>query len=324
MAKYKRGLVIGKFMPPTAGHLYLIDSAQQEVEELVVIIFWKPQEIIPGNLRAEWLRKLRPGVKLLECTANHKVDFDDEAVWQLWIASIKEICPENIDAVFASEPYGETLARFLGANFVPVDFNRKAVPISATMVRNQPWQVWDYIPSVVRPYFVQKVALVGGESTGKTTLSNQLAQFFGTVAVEEYAREFLVKTQGAFTSDDMPLIAREQCSREDAAREAASRFLFCDTCALTTWIWSKHYFGEVHSDVQSLVDALDYSFYLLLSPDIAWEDDGLRDTPGARDWFFEQTKLALERRSLPFDVVTGHGSDRLDSAISSVKQRFSL
>ena len=76
------GLIIGKFMPPHAGHLRLCAVAAAQVDKLHVVLFSKPSEPIPGALRLEWLRELLPTAHLAHVTAEHTVDFDDPLAWR--------------------------------------------------------------------------------------------------------------------------------------------------------------------------------------------------------------------------------------------------
>lgn len=150
-------------MPPHRGHQYLIEHARSRVDVLTVIIFTKSYEAIPGRLRAEWLRQLFPRVCVLRVTEEHPTDFDDPAVWNLWLAAIRGVYTEGPDYVFSSEAYGEELAQRLGAQHISVDPFRTQVPISATMIREQPFAYWDFIPPPVRAYFLRQAHLAKDE-----------------------------------------------------------------------------------------------------------------------------------------------------------------
>ena len=185
----KKGFLIGKFLPPHAGHLRMLAQAGAQVDRLTVMVFHKKTEPIPGALRLQWLRTLCPEIHFLECTDEHRIDFEDPQIWALWTHSIRKHYTEIPDVVFGSEPYIEELANRLQAgSFCYIDVIREGLPVSARWVRRQPWAYWAYIPQPVRPYFVQRVCLLGGESTGKSTLARQLAIHFETQYVEEYAR----------------------------------------------------------------------------------------------------------------------------------------
>lgn len=309
-------------MPPHNGHLYLFDQALEQVDELTVMLFWHDGQPISGPQRLAWLRQLRPNIRFVECTDRHPVDYNNPAIWDLWMASIRKTYQDNPNVVFASEDYGRELAERLGADFVCLDKERAAVPVSATLIREAPWRVWEHIPAPVRPSCVQRICIVGGESTGKSTLAKELAHHFQTNYVAEYAREFLAEHGNVCTEADMPIIAAEQVRREDLAQQTSNRFLFCDTNALITKLWSQHYFGKCSGEVEELVTSRPYSFYLLMQPDIPWVADGMRDTPHGREWFYKSSRQELERLGAAYREVKGANEQRLISAKNHIYQYF--
>jgi NadR type nicotinamide-nucleotide adenylyltransferase len=183
--------------------------------------------------------------------------------------------------------------------------------------------MWRYIPPIIRPYFVQRIAIVGGESTGKSTLAHALAERFATACVPEYAREFLAANGNRCTPADMPAIAAEQARREDLAATQADRFLFCDTNAVVTKMWSLHYFGSCDAAVEALAGR-DYALTLVTAPDLPWVDDGMRDTPTGREWFFNTAVEELTRRGALHRVVRGIGEERTSCAARYVEEVFGL
>src|SRR6266496_4251270 len=110
-----RGLVIGRFCPPHLGHSHLISRAAEQVDDLTVIVFSKDEEPIPGELRAEWLRDLHPAACVVNVHTDLETNWGDEETWQRWLALISGALPSGPDVVFSSEPYGDELARRLGA-----------------------------------------------------------------------------------------------------------------------------------------------------------------------------------------------------------------
>lgn len=313
------GLVIGKFLPPHAGHAHLIGVAAAGVDRLSIVLFSKSHEAIPGLLRERWLRELFPAVDLHHVAEEHPVDIADPACWSFWIAAIRSALPRGPDLVFSSAVYGEELARRLGARHVPVDPGRLAVPVSGTAIRERPLANWDFIPRCVRPRFVRRVALVGAESTGKSTLAAALALRFGTSWVSEYAREHLGRRGGACLPGDLPIIAHAQAAAEDEMTLAADRYLFCDTDLVTTVLWSRRYFGVCDPEVARLAGARRYDLTLLLANDIPWVDDGLRDSPGRRKWFFEEFRRELTSRGRVFQVISGSGKGRFERSEDQVR-----
>lgn len=313
-----RGMVLGKFMPPHHGHVYLGEFASNYVDELHIVVGTLASEPIPGVLRYQWMRELFPKARVVHLTdelpqepAEHP-DF-----WRLWRTSLQRLVPLPLDFVFASESYGEPLAQTLGATFVPVDLNRTAVPMSGTMIRQRPMANWAYLPRCVRPYFAKRVCLFGPESTGKTTLAQELAAHFQTEYVPEYARTLLEWQKGQLDLSDIERIARGQIAAEDALARNANRVLFCDTDPLTTTLWSEELFGTVPSLVQELSEQRHYDLYLLLDVAVPWVADVVRFRPEERQAFFARCQHALDARGHRY--VTIRGADRLERLQQAIR-----
>ena len=174
-----------------------------------------------------------------------------------------------------------------------------------------------------------RIAVFGPESTGKTTLAAKLAAHFSTPLVTEYAREFWDQ-QGVITLEDIPVIAREQWRREDAALlrqghegQVAPKIIICDTEALTTVLWSDLLYGTCPEDIRrgAEIRAKRYGLYLLLDIDVPWAPDPQRCFPDEDDrkkclriW-----QGALERRQLPYTWIRGTWADRERAAIAAVE-----
>lgn len=140
-ARPSTGLVIGRFDPPHLGHSFLIDRAAAECQRLAVYVNSGAADAAPGALRAEWLAELHPAATVIEVRHELTTDFNDEALWQRWIDLFRGHWPfeeAGPDVVCSSDPYVAELARRLGAEPVVVDADRVNVPISATMIRQDP------------------------------------------------------------------------------------------------------------------------------------------------------------------------------------------
>ncbi|RYE93236.1 MAG: transcriptional regulator, partial [Myxococcales bacterium] len=230
MSAPRRGLVLGKFMPPHLGHLYLTEFAQAHVDHLTVVVGSLAREPIAGELRHRWMSELLPRATVVHLTDELPQDPSEHPdFWTLWREALRRVLPGPVDEVFASEPYGERLARELGASFVPVDIARAAVPVSGTAIRTDPMRHWDYLPRCVRPYFARRVCVFGPESTGKSTLAARLAAHYATVCVPEYARTYLEARAGHLTADDLEPIARGQLASDEALSRNANRLVVSDT-----------------------------------------------------------------------------------------------
>ena len=177
------GFIVGKFYPPHLGHKYLIDTARQQVDRLIVMVADHKSQTIPGELRKEWLEEIHPDCEI------HLVPDELEDDSRQWAEFIVEYLRRSPDVVFSSEDYGPEYARLMGARHVMIDRPRQTVPISATVIRSKPLENLHFVAPCVGAYFVKRVVLIGAESTGKTMLAEQLAEHYSTCWVPEYGRE---------------------------------------------------------------------------------------------------------------------------------------
>ncbi|KFI06605.1 AAA family ATPase [Massilia sp. BSC265] len=153
---------------------------------------------------------------------------------------------------------------------------------------------------------VQRVAVLGAESSGKSTLCEALARHYGTVWVPEYLREF-VDSRGRvpFESDQYP-IACTQLVRENEAEARAHRFLFCDTTPLMTALYSRQYWGRVDLQLARLDERHDYAWTFVTAPDSPWEPDGLqRESEEVRQKVHRMLVETLKERKIPYVLLEG-------------------
>jgi NadR type nicotinamide-nucleotide adenylyltransferase len=308
-----RGFVLGKFMPPHAGHMRLCETAAGIVDQLTILVCWLPGDPIAGPLRLEWMRELFPGARVIGHDAVvPQAPEEHPGFWPIWRAIVTSAHPEPIDLVFAGEDYGVRLAQEVGAAFVPVP--RHSNHPSATDIRSAPWSHWDVLPPPVRGHFARTICLVGAESTGKTMLAERLALYFGTDWVPEYGRAHCDRHGRDLRPDDLVAIAKRQSAAIAAARRWCDRRLFADTDALATRVWSQMLLGHVPEGVGGYPLA---DLYLLLEDDVPWHDDGTRYFPDAqrRRAFSELTRRALEQAGAPFVAISGDWNERFRTAL---------
>jgi HTH-type transcriptional repressor of NAD biosynthesis genes len=320
--KRPRGLILGKFLPPHLGHVYLGDFAQAYVERLTVVVGSLPSEPIPGALRQAWLRELFPDALVLHLTEELPQDPSEaDDFWKLWSKALRAILPEPPDCVFASEPYGKKLAEILDAEWIPVDLARALVPVSGSAIRADPMGHWRFLPTCVRPYFVRRVCIFGPESTGKTELARRLAERFGTAWVAEYARPLLALQGDRCAPEDIPRIARGQAASEDALARQANRVLLCDTDLLTTAMWSDLLFGSCPEWLRDEGRRRRYDLTLLLDVDCPWVDDPQRFFPEKRRAMLERCERELREAGRSWVVVGGTTwDDRFARAVAEVER----
>ena len=238
--------------------------------------------------------------------------------WALWRTALERVLPHRPDLVFASEDYGTKLAEVLGAEFVPVDPSRIALPVSGTAVRADPYAHWAHLPSCVRAFYAKRVCVFGPESTGKTTLAAQLADALDTVWVPEYARTLIERNAGNIVYEDIERIARGHRASEEALARQANRVLVSDTDLLATTIWSDVLFGRVPEGLVKTAVSRCADLYLLCDVDVPWEADVARYLPDERRSFYERCKRELERHSCRYIEVRGTREQRLALALEAI------
>lgn len=157
-----------------------------------------------------------------------------------------------------------------------------------------------------------RVAILGAESSGKSTLAEALARHYRTLWVPEYLREF-VDTEGRVPhEEDQYPIAVTQLAREDAAARQATQFLFCDTTPMMTALYSRWYWGRVDAQLARLDSRHDYAFTLVTAPDSPWVADGLqRESEAVRQDIHQQLIALLAERGIHYLLVSGSLPQRM-------------
>jgi NadR type nicotinamide-nucleotide adenylyltransferase len=321
MKPYRTGVIAGKFCPLHRGHQYLIETALAQCEELYLLICWNPRQRLPVARRLAWLRELYPQVHAL--TAYDLPADDDSHGWAAYTRQMLGFAP---DAVFTSESYGDAYAAHLGAVHVQVDLARLTVPCSGTQVRGDPLGHLADLAPCVRAWYVPRIVLVGAESTGKTTLAEELARHYGTVWMPEYGREYweqklLAGTAQQWTAAEFLHIASEHARREDSLARTAAPPLIVDTDAFATAIWHRRYLQDQRSAAVERLAAERrplYALYLLTAPDFPFVQDGTRDGEAIRDWMHQTFVAELRATHRPWLLLTGAPHQRRAAAIAAI------
>ena len=167
-----------------------------------------------------------------------------------------------------------------------------------------------------------KIALFGPESTGKTTLAKQLAEYYKTEWVPEYAREYLQekwdKNQQICDVEDMLPIAYGQTKLENESALRANKYLFCDTNLLVTKVFSEVYYDFCDPLLDQAAREHEYDLFFLTDIDVPWEKDDLRDRPDERESVFAIFKQSLIDNKKPFVILSGDKKLRLKKAIAII------
>jgi nicotinamide riboside kinase len=186
---------------------------------------------------------------------------------------------------------------------------------------------------------IKRFAVIGPESTGKSTLCSQLAEYYKTIWVPEYAREYLEKNGTEYSFDDLLTIAKGQINLEEGitnqlsdisaaqsandiknrilnVRRQTTNILFIDTDMYVMKVWSEFVFNKCHNWILNRIAERNYDGYLLCNTDLPWVKDNLREYPDVetRNRLYHFYKDILINQSVPWIDVSGSYRERLEKA----------
>lgn len=291
---YQTGVYFGRFLPPHRGHLYQIIQASTRCSRLIVVISDNAKQTrelcreaglpdINYKLRKQWFCQQLQDMDHIEVRVLDESDIPEYPHgWALWSDRMRSVVPEKIDAFFVGDrDYDDTLSHFFPESAVELfDPTRTRYPISATEIRADILNNWQYILGPARPFFAKKVLIAGTESCGKTTLTKCLAKLYNTSWSEEvgryYARDYLGGDESIYTDEDFGRMAHLQWEQDYHALRNANKVCFFDTDAVVTDYYSELYMGHRNPLVEAYISPEKYDVLLYLLPDVAWVGDGQR------------------------------------------------
>ena len=170
-----------------------------------------------------------------------------------------------------------------------------------------------------QPTDIIKIAMFGPESSGKTTLSRQLAEHFDTLWVPEFARDYLIDKLHNFNEvcvpEDLLPIAIGQTRLENEGLNTANKYLFCDTNLLVTKVYSEAYYEFCDPILDKAAKKHKYDLFFLTNIDLPFEKDELRDSEENRNKFFHIFHNSLIENNKPYILLSGTKEQRLQKAI---------
>lgn len=336
--RYKVGMFGGSFDPLHIGHIHDIIRAAAMCEELYVMISWcEGRESTSKELRYRWIlnsTKHLPNIKiiLIEDKATSKEEYNTDYYWEKGANDIKETIGKPIDIVFCgSDYYGTNRFESLYCPESVVHyFDRKEVPISSTDIRTWAMKNWDYIPKICKDFYAKKVLIVGGESTGKSTLVQNLALAYNTNFVSEVGRdtcEYAGGEEFMIIEDLYENFLRQKLNVLDALKET-NRILFVDTDAITTLFYAGFLFDKDSNEWnkcndlgKSINNINEWDLVLFLEPDVDFVQDGTRNDKikQERIKYSNEIKELLTKNNIKFHSISGNYLNRFNKAKKLIK-----
>ncbi|HDL5259343.1 TPA: multifunctional transcriptional regulator/nicotinamide-nucleotide adenylyltransferase/ribosylnicotinamide kinase NadR, partial [Mannheimia haemolytica] len=320
----RSGVIFGKFYPIHTGHINMIYEAFSKVDVLHVIVCTdserdlrlfqesKMKRMPTNEDRLRWVQQIFK-YQQKQIFIHHLVEDGIPSYpngWEDWSGRVKALFEEksiNPTIVFSSEIQDkESYEKYLNLEVQLVDPTRESFNISATQIRNNPFQYWRFIPKEVRPFFVKTIAILGGESSGKSVLVSKLANVFNTTSAWEYGREFVFEQLGgneqAMQYSDYPQMVLGHQRYVDYAMKHAHKVAIIDTDYITTQAFCIQYEGKAHPFLDSMIREYPFDVTILLSNNTKWVADGLRSlgSKKQRQQFQHLLKKLLEKHHIPY------------------------
>ncbi|MCU0721218.1 MAG: AAA family ATPase [Pirellula sp.] len=321
----KTGLTLGKFAPLHKGHQFVIETALNEVDQLIVLIYDCPDiETLPLPVRAGWIRKLYPTAEVIEAWDGPTETGLEPRITQMHDEYLLKILNgKQITHFFSSEAYGEHVSLALKSKHCLVDLDRKHVPISGTAIRSNPFTHRSQMDPLVYKDHISKLVFLGAPSTGKSTIVEALAERYETVMMPEYGREYWEANQieRRLSQKQLVEIATGHVQREEKLLMDANRYLFVDTDASTTLQFARYYHGYADEALLRMADEAKsrYDLFFLCEPDIPYDDTWDRSGEASRNEMHRRIEADLLARKVPFVRLAGALAERMVKVESVLK-----
>jgi len=319
-----RAFVFGKFLPFHKGHEAMIHFALGKCDFLHVLVCASDQEIISGQVRKCWIEKTFAGqqnmeVKVLDYREDElpNTSVPSQEVSKVWAAVFKQLFPAH-SLVITSEAYGDYVAAYMQIRHIPFDIPKRLYPVSATSVRTDLLGNWMYLPDAVKRDLAIKVVILGTESTGKTTLTENLAAYFNGTKVLEAGRD-LIPDSNTFTIDDLYAVAEEHAKRIEAAMVSDSAVIIIDTDIHITQSYCRYSFGGNLAISEEIYRSNKADLYLYLNNDVDYFQDGTRLSREERDSLDHSHRQVLKEHNINLIEIKGKWKERFQQAVEQIR-----
>lgn len=171
-----------------------------------------------------------------------------------------------------------------------------------------------------------KIVLTGPESSGKSTLAQQLAAHYDAPCLSEYSRRFLAQLERPYVEKDLVDIAQGQLAQEEAIAITKPPLFFCDTSLLVMRVWGLYKYDRSDDQIKEMLVQSQPDLFLLCRPDLPWESDPLREHASIedREALFQLYHQEVQAFQFPYVIISGQGAGRLEMAIQAVESNWPL
>ena len=303
----------------------MINFALTNCDSLTVLVCASNREIIPGDVRASWVKDTfldKPNVEVRVYAYNESelpnTSESSREISATWTAVFANLFPDYTLLV-TSEPYGDFVAGCMGIQHLAFDPGRKMIPVSATAIRNNVYDNWRYLPESVKSFYAIKVVLLGTESTGKSTLTKNLAEHFACGMVTEAGRD-LIDDSNEFVFEDLFAVATEHARRIDRAVIGEYPLIVIDTDIHITKSYAKFMFAKSLAVDDKMYASNKASLYLYLNNDVAYVQDGTRLSEADRNLLDICHRKTLQEHGIELVEISGNWGERFTKAVEQINQ----
>lgn len=307
-------------LPPTKGHLHLVQFASHLASTVEVIVCTQPDE----PFATERINAIRKAVQPIDNVNVHHIhrtleqNPNADGFWEMWRRILVGYNCGKGDYVVASEPYGKTVADLMGARFMPYDIDRGIEYTRGTDIRYDAWSNFSSILPEFQPTIQQRLTVFGAESTGKTTLTKRIAIETGSAWYPEWARPYLENVENVIDRRSMTEIWWGQRALQKSACYLPDQpWIIQDTDLFSTvGYWG---FWEPETMPNAMVfDAkvMRSDLYLITKSNIPFEQDPLRYGGDAREASDQYWINLCKEHELNYHVLESDNRDeRLSEAL---------
>ena len=327
----KTGLTLGKFAPFHKGHEYIISTALNEMDHVIVVLYNASLVTeIPESIRAGWIKTIFPSVEIIIAEDGpQETGYTREIIEMQNNFLIKLLRGRKINSFYSSENYGKHVADALNCNNRIVDLKRNSYSINGTKLRDNPVKYKEFVSKCVFDEIKPKYYFIGAPSTGKTTISKYCAEYLNGAYCEEYGREYWFKNQREhrLTMLDLEIIAEEHTKSENEIFKYEYNLTFIDTCVITTYAYALYYYNEASEKLKNILKKSLYKYknVFLCDEDIPFDDSWDRSGPNSRKVIQNINKDLMKKFNLNFILLSGALENRfktVNNYISKENEHF--